>query len=179
MVRNKGKKLPVKAKEKKPVQRETPTLWNPWEVFDTMDRWFFDDPWRPWWQRRPGQPMLRSPWLDIWPETDMKQTAVDIVDTGKAFKIVAEMPGVSKHDVDIEVTPTSIRICGECKSETEAEEEGYLRRERSYSSLCRTMPFPEEVDPHKAEANLKDGILEITVTKKTPTSGKGTKVPVK
>jgi len=69
------------------------------------------------------------------------------------------------------------RICGETKTEVKDDSEGYIRRERSYSTLCRTMTFPEEVNPDKAEATLKDGILEVKVAKKSPTRGRN--IPIK
>ena len=89
------------------------------------------------------------------------------------------MPGVNKSDIEVNVTENQISICGETKTETKEDDEGWIRRERSYSTICRTMPFPEEVNPDKADAKLKDGILEITVSKKKPTSEKGRNIPVK
>ena len=87
------------------------------------------------------------------------------------------MPGVSKRDLEVSITDNNISICGETKTEIEKEDEGYVRRERSYSTLCRSMAFPQEVNPDKAEAILKDGILEVKVAKKKPTKGRN--VPVK
>ncbi|MFW6120587.1 MAG: Hsp20/alpha crystallin family protein [Petrotogales bacterium] len=181
MARKKEKKINVK-KDKKRTQEKstTPALWNPFELMDAMDRWFWEDPWAPFWhRRRRGSLIPRKPWFTQRWEPDMKFTAVDLVDTGKEYKVIAEMPGVLKKDVEVSITPNDIRICGEMKTETKKEEEGYIRRERGYSTLCRTMPFPEEVNPDKAEAALKDGILEIKIGKKRPTTGRGRNIPVK
>lgn len=181
MVKKKSKKINIKTKkEKKKTSKETtPAVWNPWDIIESMDRWFWEDPWEPWprlWRRRWGFPGFREWWPEHWLEPNVKYTNIDLVDKGKEYKVIAEMPGVSKEDVEVSITPNSIDICGETKTETKEEDKGYIRRERSYSTICRTMMFPEEVNPEKAEATLKDGILEITVEKKTPTVGRKIKV---
>jgi len=179
MVKKKEKKINIKTKKGKktiPEKTTTPTIWNPWDIMETMDRFYWEDPWTPFWRRhRLGGIIPRETWLD----TDTRITAVDMVDTGKEYKITAEMPGVNKKDIEVNITPNNISICGETKTETKEKDEGWVRRERSYSTICRTMMFPEEVNPDKADATLKDGILEISVTKKTPTTGKGKNITVK
>jgi len=130
---------------------------------------------------------LMPPWFRRWWRwplqlsrvyKDTKLTSVDLIDTGREYKIIAEMPGVDKKDLEVNVTPNSIDICGETKTEIDLKEGDYLKRERSYSTLCRRLTFPEEVIPEKANATLKNGILEVTVPKKKPTK-KGRKVPIK
>ena len=174
-MKKKEKKINIKAKkgkETKPEKTTTPTIWNPFDIVDSMDRWFWENPWTPMWRRRWGSMLPRETWYDQWLKPDMKQTAIDMIDTGKEFKVVAEMPGVSKKNIEVSITDNNISICGETKAEKEEEDEGYVRRERSYSTLCRTMMFPAEVNPDKAEATLRDGILEVKVAKKKPTKGK-------
>ena len=183
MPKKKENKINIRSKKdekKSPERASTPSVWTPFDLMDTMDRWFWEDPWTPFWQkRRYGNltPMERisNRWLD--PST--KISAIDMIDTGKEFKILAEMPGIDKKDININITDKNISICGETQTETKKDEEGWIRRERSYSTICRTMLFPEEVNPDRADATLRDGILEITVTKKRPTSGKGRNIPVK
>lgn len=180
MAKKKEKKIKVKTKKDKKITPEKPTapaVWNPFDIMDTMDRLFWEDPWTPMWRRRWGTLIPRDTWYDRWLEPDMKPTAIDMIDTGKEFKVVAEMPGVSKRDLEVSITDNNISICGETKTEIEKEDEGYVRRERSYSTLCRSMAFPQEVNPDKAEATLKDGILEVKVAKKKPTKGRN--IPVK
>jgi HSP20 family protein len=174
MAKKKEKKLPVKAmKEKVEKKSSSPMLWDPYNSMEAMDKYFRDDFWtlflrRPQW----GSFLMRDPWYENWLDSETKVTAVDMNDTGKSYRITAEMPGVSKKDVEVSVTPNTIRICGQTHSEVDDEDEGWIRRERSYSTLCRTMSFPEEVNPNDAEATLKDGILEIVVAKKSPKEGK-------
>jgi HSP20 family protein len=179
MVKKREKKINIKTKKDiKSISEKTvsPTLWNPWDIMESMDRLFWEDPWTPFWRRpRWGGSIPRELWMD----TDTKISAIDMVDTGNEYKIIAEMPGVNKNDIDVNITPNDISICGEMKTEIKDKDEGWVRRERSYSTICRTMVFPEEVNPNKADAKLKDGILEISVTKKIPTTNKGRNIPVK
>ena len=180
MAKKKEKNIKVKTKKDKkitPEKKTAPAVWNPFDIMNTMNRWLWEDPWTTLWRRRWESMIPRDTWYDRWLEPDMKQTAIDIIDTGNEFKVIAEMPGVTKSDIEVSITDTNISICGETKTEIDKEDEGYIRRERSYSTLCRSMAFPEEVNPDKAEATLKDGILEIKVAKKTPTKGRN--VPVK
>lgn len=183
MTKKKEKKINIKTKkgDKHAFEKtKTPVLWNPWDLMDNiMDRWLWEDPWAPIWRRRWSDLTPAEKLANRWFDTDRKITAIDIIDKGKEYKITAEMPGVNKKDIEINITQNNINICGETNIETKEKDEGWIRRERSYSTICRTMAFPEEVNPDKADAKLKDGILEIFVTKKSPTIGKGRKIPVK
>ncbi|KYK24867.1 hypothetical protein AYK24_05625 [Thermoplasmatales archaeon SG8-52-4] len=179
MVKKKDKKIKIMAKKEKeslPENTTMPSIWNPFNMMDAMDKFFWEDPWTPFWRRnRWGGLKPRDALLD----NDTRITAIDMIDTGKEYKITAEMPGVNKKDIEVNITPNNISICGETKTESKEKDEGWVRHERSYSTICRTMIFPEEVNPDKADATLKDGILEISVTKKTPTTIKGKNIPVK
>jgi len=180
MVNNKDRKSNLgKNKVKKTAttkSSKTPNVWNPFNIMDNFDRIFMEDPWRPFWlqQRRPS-----IPWYETSYERDVKITPLDLIDTGEKYKIIAELPGIQKKDLTVNITDNSVSICGETKSLIKKEDEGYLRRERSYSTICRNIRFPEEVNPDKADAKLNDGILEITVNKKKPSLDKGRKLPIK
>ena len=177
--RKKEKKVDVKKiKSDKKIKDKTmlPTIWNPYDFFENFNRFFLEDPWSSMWWRR-GIPLIN--WPERWLDRDTKIPTLDLIDTGDKYKIVAEVPGVLKENIDINITEKSINICGETITETEEENEGYLRRERGYSTICRDMQFPEEVNPDKAEATLKNGILEVKVSKKKSTKIKGRKISVK
>jgi HSP20 family protein len=179
MVRKKENKLNIKKDgNSKTSNKQTsiPTIWNPFEIIDNFDRLSMEDPWTPFWYKH-RRPLI--PWYGNWSQLDTKISPLDIVDTGDKYKIIAEIPGVSKKDLKINLTENTISICGETNIESSNDDEGYLRRERSYSNICRNIKFPEEVNPDKAEATLKDGILEVHVFKKKPVSQKGKKITVK
>ncbi|MGA7076729.1 MAG: Hsp20/alpha crystallin family protein [Halobacteriota archaeon] len=110
----------------------------------------------------------------------LKQPRVDILDLGDALQVVADMPGVQKEDIEINLTPERIEISAESSTETERKEEEYTYRERGYASYRRMLDLPAEVLSDKAEATFKNGVLEVKLPKKEPTEAeKKTRVNVK
>lgn len=110
----------------------------------------------------------------------MKQPRVDILDLGDALQVVADMPGVKKEDIEINLTPERIEISAESSTETERKEEEYTYRERGYASYRRMVDLPADVLPDKAAATFTDGVLEVKLPKKEPTEvEKKTQVAVK
>jgi len=118
---------------------------------------------------------LMSPFLPIrtwlptttenWPS---RAALVDLVDEGDKFLVRAELPGFEKTDVEIMTNKDTLTFSAEKKSQFEEKDKNYLHRERTYSSSKRTINFPEEVDPAKVVANMKNGVLEIVAPKKEP-----------
>jgi HSP20 family protein len=75
----------------------------------------------------------------------------------------ADLPGLSKDDVEVEVNEDSITIRGERRHEREEERDGIYRSERSYGSFSRVVPLPEGTITDSASATFKDGVLEIVL----------------
>src|SRR5579871_816785 len=115
-------------------------------------------------------------WLE---RSDVRRPFADLIDSGKEFKVIAEVPGIPKEKLDITVTDRGIKIEGEARTDVHEEKEGFVRRERGYSRISRTLNFPEPVESGKAEANLNNGVLEVRVPKKTPTEVKKHKVAIR
>lgn len=110
----------------------------------------------------------------------LKQPSVDVIDLGDALQVVADMPGVQKEDIEINLTPERVEISAESSTETERKEEDYTYRERGYASYRRVIDLPADVLPDKAEASFKNGVLEVNLPKKEPTEvEKTTKVQIK
>ncbi len=122
---------------------------------------------------------LMRPWPQWFGLPDVREPSTDLVDAGNEYRVHAEIPGVPKENLNITIAARGIEIEGEAKTDIEEEKEGFVRRERSYSRIHRSLPFPEEVIPDKAEATLKDGLLEVRIPKKTPTEFKKHKVEIK
>ena len=78
------------------------------------------------------------------------------------FVIRADLPGLTKNDVKVDVTEDLVTIEGERKREHKEEREGYYRTERSYGSFCRQIALPTGTISDQAKATFKDGVLEIT-----------------
>jgi HSP20 family protein len=114
--------------------------------------------------------------------TDLiRQPLVDLADNGKEYVVKAEVPGIKKDDLVIEITENGIEISGETKDEQKEEdkEKGFLKHERRYASFYRSIPLPEAVLTDRAEAELKDGVLTVTLPKAAPPEKKTKKVQVK
>ena len=110
----------------------------------------------------------------------LKQPRVDILDLGDALQVVADMPGVRKEDIEINLKPERVEISAESSTETERKEEDYTYRERGYASYRRVIDLPADVLPDKAEASFKNGVLEVNLPKKEPTEvEKTTRVQIK
>ena len=110
----------------------------------------------------------------------LKQPRVDILDLGNALQVVADMPGVRKEDIELNLKPERVEISAESSTETERKEEDYTYRERGYASYRRVIDLPADVLSDKAEASFKNGVLEVNLPKKEPTEvEKTTKVQIK
>ena len=106
----------------------------------------------------------------------------NVSETDKEFCVTAELPGMTEADVDVSVTGDRIVIRGEKKSEKEerSDEEGreYHRIERTSGSFQRTMTLPFTIDADKVEAQVKDGVLTVTIPKPPEAVEKTRKVKV-
>lgn len=91
--------------------------------------------------------------------------AIDVEETNNSFLIKAEVPGMKKEDIKVAVDEDGITISGERKREKEEKGKTYHRIERAYGKFKRYIPFPKEVEPDRAKASYKDGILEIEIPK--------------
>jgi HSP20 family protein len=87
--------------------------------------------------------------------------AVEILEQNGDFVVRAELPGLTKKDVKVEITDEVLTIEGERKLEKEEKGEGFYRSERSYGTFYRAIPLPEGIEPDKAKATFTDGVLEI------------------
>lgn len=88
---------------------------------------------------------------------------IETLQRGDQFVVRADLPGLKKEDVNIEVTDDAITIQGERREEREEDREGYYRSERTYGSFYRVVPLPEGAITESAKAGFKDGVLEVTV----------------
>jgi HSP20 family protein len=91
--------------------------------------------------------------------------AVDVIEKDNEFIVKAELPGMKEKDIDVSVVGDTLTIKGEKKTETEIKEEDYYHCERAYGSFYRSVPLPSAVDTSKIEANIEDGVLEVTLPK--------------
>jgi HSP20 family protein len=103
---------------------------------------------------------------------------VEAFQKGDSFIVRAELPGLKKDDVEVNVTEDAITIQGERQEERERNEEGFFHSERSYGSFYRTIPLPEGVITDSAKANFKDGVLEIRLQAPPNEVSKGRRIEI-
>jgi HSP20 family protein len=123
---------------------------------DEMDRLFDDFGLS---RSRLGRGWFNVPFrgAELWtPEIDVYQRSNELV-------VRADLPGLKKEDVSVDVTDGGIILSGERRHEEETERGGVYRSERSYGSFYRVIPLPEGAITDQAKASFKNGVLEITV----------------
>lgn len=104
---------------------------------------------------------------------------VDIYETADSLMLKAELPGLSKEDIDIQVRDNRLTLKGERRHEKEVKEENYLRVERAYGAFQRVFSLPTDIQPDKIRATFKDGVLEVSIPKAEAAKPKHIKVEVK
>jgi HSP20 family protein len=102
-----------------------------------------------------------------WPrEIDLERNfRLDIIDRDKELVVRGELPGVEKDDVEVTIAGNRLMIEAEREFEEVDEKEEFYRHELGYGKLTRTVALPDEVDPDNVHAELKDGILTVTLPK--------------
>jgi len=90
---------------------------------------------------------------------------VDIQETEDAYKLHAELPGLTKDDISITLENNVLRLSGERKFEKDVKKESYHRVERTYGAFSRAFALPQQVDADGVQAAFEHGILTITVPK--------------
>lgn len=88
---------------------------------------------------------------------------VEVFHRNHELIVRAELPGLTKEDIKVDITDDRITLRGERRHEHEEEKEGVFRSERSYGSFYREIPLPEGTITDQAKANFKNGVLEITM----------------
>jgi len=91
---------------------------------------------------------------------------VDVIEKADSLLIRCDMPGISKDDLDLSLARNVLTIKGEKKSEEGKEDAKKYRNETWSGVFQRTISLPDSVDPNKVEADLHDGVLEITIAKR-------------
>ena len=93
------------------------------------------------------------------------QPRIDVTDEGDALRIVAELPGMTRDDVELEVIEDMLIICGDKRFKSTSEEQGCYRVERSFGHFQRAVPLPAGIDLDRAEARFENGVLTLILPK--------------
>jgi len=127
--------------------------WTPWQELENMNRQLshlLDD----------------NPFTAGGGETGQWAPKVDVRETDDALLVQAELPGIEKRNVQLEVKDSVLTLSGERSYEKNVEEENVHRIERSYGVFSRSFSLPSNVDASKVNATMKDGVLEVRLPKR-------------
>lgn len=103
---------------------------------------------------------------------------IDVIDKGKEYVVKANLPGIDKKDIDIQLNENVLTIKGSYSQNNEEQGERYLLQERRMGSFSRSIAFNEELVTDNIIAGFKDGILEITIPKAEVQEPKSIKINI-
>jgi HSP20 family protein len=127
-----------------PVRSDAST-WDPFRIMESMLRW---------------DPSLGSAGSEVFmPKFDVRETK-------DSYVFTADLPGIKEDALDISLTGNRLTISGKREAEEQVQSDRYHLYERSYGSFSRTFTLPEGIDSEHVNADLKDGVLTLTVAKK-------------
>jgi HSP20 family protein len=138
-----------------------------------MERWFEDA------LHRPFLGFHRSPLMNLLGERRSGDfvPAMDMFEEGGELVIRAELAGIKRDDIKVELTGTMLTLSGEKRGEEKVERKDYYRVEQSYGSFSRTIELPKGINPDEVKASYKDGLLEVRIPK-TAEAKKARTVPI-
>lgn len=149
-------RAPTESARSGQLQRAAKRIMSPYEEMERLLDEFRSSSWlRPFRDRMAD---LALPW-------EGKLPKLDIVDRDEEVLVRVEVPGVKKEDLEIAVTGNLFTVKGQTRREEKEEKGDYYRCEVSQGSFVRSVALPAEVDDSRAKAQLKDGMLEVTLPK--------------
>lgn len=136
------------------------------------------DRWLPW--RTPAQQERGDIWDSAFGALTLRGgPAIDVINNDDEIVIAAELPGLSEKDFQVELEGQRAVIRGEKKAAWENRKDGYSYSESSYGAFYRAVPLPAEVDPDKADAVYKHGVLRLRLPKTEAAKARQIKITVK
>ena len=111
--------------------------------------------------------------------TDWLRPASDASSDDKAYRITLELPGVTDEDIHLTVENGTVAIKGEKKAEREEKGADWYFSERQFGSFQRSFRLPPDADEKAVAADLKDGVLTVTIPRRTPDAATTRRIPVR
>ncbi len=139
---------------------------------EDMERWFEEAFRRPFFGPS-WMPRIRLP--EIMGEVS---PSVDIFEDGNDVVVKAEVPGMKKENIEVNLTQNTITISGQKKEEEKVEKKDFYRVERTFGSFTRKLHLPTDIQTDKAKASFRDGVLEVRIPKTTEAVQKVKKITV-
>lgn len=139
--------------------------------FEEMMNRMFEEVWG-----RPRRWLLPSGEKEEMVPSKYRQPFIDVIENENEVVATAEMPGLEKQDIKINLTDDRLEISAEKEHEEQKEEKGYVFKERSSGSYYRAISLPSPIDPEKSTASYKNGVLEIKMPKSEIKKKKSVKI---
>lgn len=103
------------------------------------------------------------------PQSDVAEIRVEVLEGAQQYQVQAELPGVKKEDINVQVDGNRVSINAEARREAEARDgERLLRSERFYGAMARSFALGSELDEERVQARFENGVLTLTLPKKQP-----------
>lgn len=113
--------------------------------------------------------------LDLW-QRQPTYPRVNISESDKEIKLVADVPGLKPEDIDIDLDEENLTISGKHEDEAETKNDKVYRYERLSGEFQRSFVLPSRIKPQEAKADMKDGVLTLILPKESPTSKQKVKI---
>jgi HSP20 family protein len=139
--------------------------------FEEMERWFGD------FMSRPFFPPMWAPRFHF-PQMQALSPSIDVYEESDAVVVKAELPGIGKENVEVNISDNVVTISGEKKSQEKVERKDYHLVERTYGSFSRSVRLPGEVVSDQAKATFENGVLEVRIPKTEAAKQKKRKIEI-
>jgi len=170
----------VKRSERTPEAAPPPASFvDTWQSFRHDMQRLFDQ----FWGRGFLPPMPRSfdmePLWRQWASLGLSTPAVDFDESESAYRVTAELPGMSDKDIDVSLSGNTLTIKGEKREEKEEKTKNSYLSERHYGAFQRSLTLPEGIDRDKVEASFAAGVLSVVLPKTASAVKQQKKIEVK
>jgi HSP20 family protein len=112
-------------------------------------------------------------------DTGVAVPQVDVLRRGDELVVRADLPGLSKENISIDVSDDALTIRGERRAESREEREGYYWHERSSGSFVRRIPLPDNADVDQAQAHFENGVLEVSMPAPENQHGRNRRIEIR
>lgn len=161
---------------------QNPTIGSLMQLHDEMDR-LFDSMWRS--VGLPTSSRFLHPARDFGTEksqniaTDLYSARLDVAGSENEYEITIDLPGLSEDDVKIELVGSNLTIKGKKEESSETKDKHFYRVERSVGAFSRTLALPEDANSDDISANMKNGVLSLTIPRKSLPATEAKNIPIK
>lgn len=130
------------------------------------------------WNPSAGMPSSVREWMASAGDSGEWAPAIEAFQRGSEFVVRADVPGMTRHDLNVEIGEDALTISGERRSEQQHERDGMFWSERNYGSFCRTIPLPPGAISESAKATFTNGVLEVVIQAPSRDARRGRKIDI-